>query len=282
MRKLLIFPFTLSIFGFSLFTQNADASDTLNETAKKPGAILLDTPDPKTAAEHNNRGNELGQKKIWPDAIREHELALQMDPKSAVFRDNLSEAHHEYGKWLVSQGSGEEALAQFRLSIVINPANASADADLDAALRTQKHDPSNYDFRHSLAVDADASHHYETSIVEWRKCIALKDSPQAHSKLGSALIKAGKTVEGFKELRTSVSTSWPEGEEKELSETHRQLGDILMEFALKANEQSKSMQRLQNAATEYNRAVTIDPGNRIALNGLLKCKKLGAEPIPEN
>src|SRR5262245_60501006 len=40
--------------------------------------VVLQTPPPRNPLEHNNRGVELGSKGLWPDAIREHEEALNM------------------------------------------------------------------------------------------------------------------------------------------------------------------------------------------------------------
>lgn len=239
--------------------------------------VMLQTPNPTTPVEHNNRGVELGQKGIWPDAIREHEIALQMDPHNTSWRTNLSAAHLEYGKYLAAHGKKFEAGAEYRRAMIIDPANAQADAELDNVLRSLKRNPDEYDYRRSLADDADVSGQYDTSIVEWRKCIKIRNDPYSHSRLGAVLIKAGKTVEGYKELRTAVGMSWPEGQEKELADTHRQLGDILKDFALKAKDRgagSKGMQRLYNAAVEYRRAVTIYPGNGGAIEGLLQCGQM--------
>ncbi len=238
---------------------------------------MLQTPNPQTPVEHNNRGVELGQKGLWPDAIREHELALQMDPHNTQWRTNLSAALLEYGKYLSAHGKKFEGGAMYRKAMIIDPANAQADAELDNILKSLRRNPDDYDYRKSLADDADVSGQYDTSIVEWRKCIKIRNDPYSHARLGAVLIKAGKTVEGYKELRTAVGMSWPEGQEKELADVHRQLGDILKDFALKAKDRgagSKGMQRLYNAAVEYRRAVTIYPGNGGAIEGLLQCGQM--------
>lgn len=43
------------------------------------GGVMLQTPEPNTPIEHNNRAVELGSKGLWPQAIKEHELALASD-----------------------------------------------------------------------------------------------------------------------------------------------------------------------------------------------------------
>ena len=271
-KRYLLVAMSLSLIG-SCINQTAEARSGRGGG----GGVVLQTPNPTTPVEHNNRGVELGQKGIWPDAIREHELALQMDPHSIQWRTNLSAAHLEYGKWLSAHNKKGEACAEFRRAMIIDPANAQADAELDNVLRRLGKDPNSYEYRKGLADDADISGQYDTSIVEWRKCVKMRNDPLSQARLGSVLIKAGKSVEGYKALRNAVFMQWPAGQEKELADTHRQLGDILKEFALKAKDAgkgSKGMQRLYNAAVEYRRAVTIYPANGSAIEGLLQCGQM--------
>ncbi|MBX9689044.1 MAG: tetratricopeptide repeat protein, partial [Candidatus Obscuribacterales bacterium] len=242
------------------------------------GGVFLQTPNPTTPVEHNNRGVELGQKGLWPDAVREHETALQMDPNSTQWRTNLSAAHLEYGKWFAARGKKFEAGAEFRKAMIIDPANAQADAELDKVLKSLGKDPFSYAYRSSIADDADVSGQYDTAIVEWRKCVKMQDDAISHKRLGEVLLKAGKTVDGFKELRSAVGrTDWTPEQKKELSAVHGKLGDILLEFALKAKDAgkgTKGMQRLYNAAQEYRRAVQVYPGNGAAVDGLIKCAQM--------
>ncbi len=272
--KFLLLALSLNLAVSSLcFCQSADSAPR----RRSGGGVILQTPNPQTPVEHNNRGVELGQKGIWPDAIREHEAALTMDKHNVQWRTNLSAAHLEYGKWLSARNKKAEACAEFRRAMIIDPANAQADAELDNVLRKLGKDPISYEYRRSLADDADISGQYDTSIVEWRKCVKMRNDPLSNARLGSVLIKAGKTVEGYKQLRNAVGMQWEQGLEKELADTHRQLADILKEFALKAKDTgrgSKGMQRLYNAATEYRRAATIYPGNGAAIEGLITCGQM--------
>lgn len=243
------------------------------------GGVFLKTPDPVTPVDHNNRGVELGQHGLWPDAIHEHEIALTMDPNNIQWRTNLSAAHLEYGKFLAGKGKKGEACAEFRRAMIIDPANAQADAELDNVLAKLGRNPLDYNYRAGLADDADVAGQYDTAIVEWRRCVKMRDNGSTRAHLGRVLIKAGKAVEGYKELRTSVAANWPSDDEsrRELADTHRQLGDILKEFALKAKDLgkgTKGMQRLANAAIEYRRAVTVYPGNGAAIEGILQCGQM--------
>ena len=272
---MLALSFTLAT---SLLVQSADAS-TRRRSGGGGGGVVLSTPNPTTPVEHNNRGVELGQKGLWPDAIREHETALQMDPNNIQWRTNLSAAHLEYGKFLTARNKKFEACAEFRRAMIIDPANAQADAELDTILNKLGKNPNDYTYRAGLADDADVAGQYDTAIVEWRHCVKMRDNGSTRAHLGRVLIKAGKAVDGYKELRTAVAATWSSDEEsrRELSDTHRQLGDILKEFAMKAKERgagSKGMQRLANAAVEYRRSVQINPANLAAVDGLIQCGQM--------
>ena len=246
------------------------------------GGLYLSTPNPQTPVEHNNRGVELGQKGLWSDAIREHEIALQMDPHNSQWRTNLSAAHLEYGKRLAAAKKDYPACIEFRKAMVTDPANAQADAELENTLRRTgklgRTPEEAYANRAKLAHDAYVSGDWDTAIVEYRHLAKVSDTPNNRAQLGRVFIKAGKTVEGFKELRTAVGRSdWTECEKMELADTHRELGDILKDFALKAKDQGKGqkgMQRLWNAGVEYRRAVTIYPGNLAAVEGLVQCAQM--------
>jgi tetratricopeptide (TPR) repeat protein len=251
------------------------------------GGVILQTPNPQTPVEHNNRGVELGQKGIWADAIREHEIALQMDPYNTQWRTNLSAAHLEYGKFLNARGKKDLAMAEFRKAMIIDPANAAADAELDKVLYGLRRNADDPGYRTRLADDADVAGQYDTAIVEWRKVAKMTDSPSAHARLGYVLLKAGgdaNTVAGYKELRTAVGRNdWAEGQKNELSIAHAKLGEILKDFALKAKDKGlgqKGMQRLYNAAAEYRRAVTLNPNNPDAKLGLIQCAQMAVAIRP--
>lgn len=235
--------------------------------------VMLQTPNPTTPVEHNNRGVELGGKGLWNDAIREHEIAVEMDPYDTRWRTNLSSAHLEYGKHLAARDK-HLAAAEFRRAMFVDPANAAADAELDKLLSSMKFNPMDINYRQRLADDAEVSGQYDTAIVEYRKCMKISGSPSSQAALGRCLLKAGKPVDGYKELRSAVGRSdWEDGKRNELASCHRQLGDILKEFALKAKDTgrgTKGMQRLANAGVEYRRAVMLNPSDGAAIQGFIE------------
>lgn len=252
------------------------------------GGVILQTPNPSNPLEHNNRGVELGSKSLWPDAIREHELAVAGDPNRQEFRTNLSAAHLEYGNYLRQRGRTYDAMVQYRQAMIVDPTNAKADAELDNCLRKLGKEPLDYGTRKRMAEDADISQQWDTAIVEWRKCVKMADTGVNHFELGKVFLKAGKDVEAFREMRKAVSMEWAADEKLELSACHRQLGDILKEYAYKAKEDPKQprgttgLKRLYSAYIEYRRAVLLNPADATSVRGMLECAREGVAVRPNS
>ena len=247
------------------------------------GGVVLQSPNPVTPIDHNNRGVELGSKGLWPDAIREHEVALSMQPGNKEFRTNLSSAQLRYGNVLFRSNKPYEAMKQFRGALFVDPDNLPADEGLDECYRKMSKNPIDIQFRRRMAEDFETSGHFEDAIVEYRKVLKMDDSGKSHSDLGYVLLKADKPVDGFQELRIAVQKNWTNDQKNELAQVHRKLGDILMEYAYKAHDTGRgtiAMKRLLNASTEYRRAVTLNPADAQAVSSFVEVVRQGTALKP--
>ncbi len=270
----------------SLLPQAADgASKRRVRSAGRSGGsgVVLQTPNPVSPIDHNNRGVELGSKSLWADAIREHEIALSMQPGNKDFRTNLSSAQLRYGNVLFKSGKTYEAMKQFRGALFIDPDNLPADDGLDACYRKAGKNPEDLSYRKKCAEDFAVSGHFEDAIVEYRKCVKMNDSGPTHADLGYTLIKADKPVDGFQELKIAVQKTWGNNEKTDLAQVHRQMGDLLKDFAYKAKNSGRGsvgMRRLLNAATEYRRAVTLNPSDGNAISSFIEVVREGCQMKP--
>lgn len=240
------------------------------------GGVVLQTPPPRNPMEHNNRGVELGSKGLWNDAIREHEEALNQDPENATFRMNLSSAHLHYADVLASKKKWYEAINHYREALYADPANMPADSHLDNCLRAIGKNPDEYSVRAALADEADIAGNYPVAIVEYRKCVKMRDNGPSRFRLARVMYKQGKIVEAYEELRTAINKDWGPQEQNELSNCHCLMGDILWDVTLKAKEQGRGplyLKRLSNVGVCYRRAATINPNNADALRGLVNAAK---------
>ena len=241
------------------------------------GGVVLQTPNPTNPMEHNNRGVELGSKGLWPDAIREHEAALNGDPNNNTFRQNLSSAHLRYGDLLAGKHKWYEAIREYREALYCDPNNAPADYNLDNAIKALGKNPTDYKVREAMADDADISGQFPVAIVEFRKCVRMRDNGMSNYRLARALYKQGKTVEAYEQLRTAINKEWKlPDEKKELSTCHQLMGEILWDVTQAAKKDGRGkiyLKRLYNVGTCYRRAVTINKDNSDAVRGLIEAAK---------
>ena len=264
------------VFSLDANNESVRAAAPAKKKSTSTG-VSLSTPEPKTPIEHNNRGCELGMKGMWEAAIKEHEIALNADPENHQFRVNLSSAQMLYARQLAGKGKIYEAMTHYREALYVDPANAEADQALDALVEKTLH-KNDLNTRMHIADDADIAGNYVTAIVEYRKCVMMSDSGAVRARLGRVLLKQGKVVEGYSEIKTAVAKPWPDNEKNDLADCHRQLGEILKEFAFKARDRGdmdRALKRLSNAGIEYRRAVTLNPLNSDAIAGLVEVAREG-------
>jgi tetratricopeptide (TPR) repeat protein len=280
----------LCLVAFFFLTGNllchAAATRTRRTTTSAKSGVILTTPAPRTPLEHNNRGVELGSKGLWPDAIREHQEALNGDPENQTFRTNLSSAELSYARVLARAGKTYDAQIHYREALYADPNNSDADRELDQIIQKTSHkDPSTLALRLNMAEQAETTGNFPVAIVEYRKCVKIADNGPMHARLGMAMLKQHKTVDGYVELTLALSKDWSNVDKKELGDAHRQLADILKEFAYKAKQDGRvqtAILRLDNAAIEYRRAVTLTPDNSDAQRGLIEVAREGVGLNPRS
>ena len=272
--------------SFSLLSATAFIRPcTAVQKARRGGGIYLNTPNPTNPLEHNNRAVELGSKALWQQALEEHKLALEGDPENITFRRNLSAGELRYADSLRAAKNLPAAITHYRRALFADPGNSPADSNLDYCLNALGKNPSDPSYRLSLAKGAEGTpDHFEDAVVEFRKAAKLSDTGINHYLLGQCLIRGGKVVEGYDEMIVALRKDWPKDKEntEALSDCHTVLGDTLKDFAYKAKGyQDKSVftRRLNNAATEYRRAVTVNPSNSNAIRGL---RDVGIEAVAIN
>jgi tetratricopeptide (TPR) repeat protein len=273
MKKPVLF-LCLIPFVFNLPADAAASKRRTSAPAATGGGVMLSTPNPRTPIEHNNRGVELGSKGLWADAVREHQAALNGDPENQTFRINLSSAELSYARSLNRAGKTYEAGIHYREALYADPNNGDAENELDDLIHKTSHkDPTDLKVRLNMGEEAEVSGNFPVAIVEYRKCIKINDNGPNHVRLGSVMEKQGKVVEGFVELTTALKKDWSGADKKELSDCHRLLGEILKNFAevaLNNNKMDTAAKRLNNAAIEYKRALTVLPDSTESQRGLIE------------
>ena len=228
--------------------------------------------------DHNNRGVEYGRRGLWPQAIAEHETALNGDPENPQFKTNLSAALLKYGQVLASKKQYGTAISKLREAMYVDPNNQDAANLLDNCVKATGKNP---DAHMKMGDELEISGNYVEAIAEYRRGVRQEDTGSSYSALGRALMKQGQNspprlVEGFAMMRTAVSKSWEPSQKNDLATTFCQIGNILKEYANTAKERGATdtaLKRLANASTSYRRAVQLNPLNTDAISGLIEVSR---------
>jgi Flp pilus assembly protein TadD len=159
----------LGLLGLLSFSQSRiyrSAETIWRDTIKK---------NPDCAVAHNNLGFCFWQKGDRPNALREVQTALALDPEFPDALNNL-------GNDSLDRGDPDTAISLLSKSVNIEPINASAHFNLGNAF-LQKGD-------------------FDRAIAEYRSALSINPyAAPIHSNLGCVLIKKGNLADGIKELQ---------------------------------------------------------------------------------
>ncbi len=214
--------------------------------------------DPSLASPHVGLAVILVDEHKTDNAVAEYRKAIELDNRAPVpattpdvdvrqrprFEERASEQavwsgiapraipHFGLGYILAGQRKTEEATAEFRKAIEIDPRDADAHYNLGLALADQ--------------------HKAEEAIAEYRKAIEIDPrDAQAHNNLGNALADQHKTEEAIAEYRKAIEI------DPRLAQAHNNLGNALAD-----------QHNAEEAIAEYRKAIEIDPRLAQAHNNL--------------
>ncbi len=172
-------------------------------------------------------------------------------------------AHNNLGIALKAQGKLDEAIAEFREAIRVQPDHAMAHNNLGVALENQgKFDDAIAEYHQAIRLQPDDAkahsnlgwllyaikHDNDDAIAESRAAIRLKpDFAMAHNNLGIALKAQGKLDEAVMEYRTAIGLK----PDDELAwKVNTNLGYVL-----------RVQGKMDEAATAYGEALRLKPDN---------------------
>jgi protein O-mannosyl-transferase len=119
-----------------------------------------------------------------PQAISLYQSAARILPNSTIIRNNLAQAHYDFGISLVKQSLAADSIAQFEAALKLRADDAETHNNLAIALAQTGH-------------AKDAERHF-------RETLRIKpDYADAHLNLGITLANAGRTAEALTELEVA-------------------------------------------------------------------------------
>ncbi len=147
------------------------------------------------------------------EALWSRALACTSDTQGNDFN---SVAHNGLGNALSKKGRKDDAIAQYRKALEINPAYKVAHMNLGIALFDKgekeaaiaeyqaalKLDPDYAEARYNLGVDLSAEGRKEEALAQYRKALEINpDYAEAGYNMGNALLQLGKMEEAIAEYR---------------------------------------------------------------------------------
>ena len=173
--------------------------------------------------------------------------AWYFESSLALFEDAVAHnpdsffTRYSYGSALQQRARREEAMAQYRVALEIDPGGVPAWVEI-GLLHSQRGE-------RALAIEA------------WQRAVARDPlRSRAHWKLGLAWLEEGETERGLGHLERSVEIVTPAPSEWERRRSgYAQLGQILLDRGLHAR-----------ATTNFERSLELDPGHHAARLGLAR------------
>ncbi len=140
-----------------------------------------------------------------PQAISLYESAARILPNASIIRDNLAQAHFDFGMSMMKRGQAIDAISQFEAELRLRPDIPEAHNNLGIALA-------------QTGKPKDAELHL-------REAVRLKpDYADAHLNLGITLANTGRAAEALTELETANRLQPDPALQTEIDNLRRQSG----------------------------------------------------------
>ena len=256
---LLLFPAMLGVLTWRQSHMYRDAETLYRTTiARNPNSWMA----------HNNLAGTLLLKSeaeqdpsLLPEALTEFETSLRLHPGDSPAQYNMARVHVDLGDaWLQKPGGAQQAIAEYRIALQIEPEYAQAHSNLGLVLAQMgrvkeaiteyqtalRINPKLAETRNYLGVALfGVPGRLSDAISEYEAALEIRpDYAEAHANLGIALAQApGKLPQAILEFEEALRL------QPNNAETHNDLGVCLTHTA----------GRLADAVKEFQAALQIQP-----------------------
>jgi tetratricopeptide (TPR) repeat protein len=232
--------------------------------------------DKKEASARFDAGKKFAKDGKLQNAAEEFDQAIEFATDEMQMRQAVADHLTKLSAHNDSRRKREFQTNLLRLAVFFNPLNLGVREKLGQCLKVAGYDPSDAEYRVSLAEQLEGLGSYRLAVAEWYAVIKLRHSYSDHARLAGALSAAGHDREAVSELRRAVASHWPEAVRSARSECHLKLAEI---FYKQSHEFEKSggdatrIALLENGLMDARRAVILNPRNKAATKLFLSVSK---------
>lgn len=134
----------------------------------------------------NNDGVKALNQKDYDTAIEKFKQSLQKSPGYKYAHDNLAIAYNNVG--ISVPDDHEKSLKAFHMSMWLNPANKTTQANLNGAIKFAGKNPKSFEDRVALADQAVKDNDFAAAIVEYTQALSIRDDANVRKKLADVKI----------------------------------------------------------------------------------------------
>lgn len=156
------------------------------------------------------RGDDFANEGKWDEAVIAFTEASQKEPDNVEYnirlimaKERASEYHYQKGSEAVQQDKLEEAVRELQMAVALNPANSSADSELQKAAKTKESR-----MHYELGLELEKQGKYAEAITEFQEAVRI--DPR------NAKAKAAKETAGERQKKALEEQIAKERSEKPL------------------------------------------------------------------
>jgi tetratricopeptide (TPR) repeat protein len=233
----------------------------------------LESSNRKVAESHFNTGKRFAKEAKLENAAEAFDQAIEFATDEMQMRQAVAEQLTKLAEHKGSARKRELRANLLRLAVFFNPLNLGVREQLAQCLKDAGYDPSDAEYRVTVAEQLEGLGSYRLAVAEWLAVIKLRHSYSDHARLAGALSASGHDREAVAELRRSVASHWPEAVRALRSECHLKLAEIFFkqshEFQNCGGDATR-ISLLENASMDARRAVILNPRNKSATKLFLR------------
>jgi tetratricopeptide (TPR) repeat protein len=187
-------------------------------------------------------------------ALYKLQQAHQLTPCSISIRNELIDLYTQ-----CSTSQPDQAKNMLHQALLLDPSNNSVRSQLNTVLKASGIDPTNYDARLTMARDYEQAFQYDDAVCEYGEAWLLKKDLSLIPEINLACKHKAKYAD-VEKWKAALKIANDPGYHNALAQAY------------------EACDQTQNAISEYQATLVLDPSNSVAINNLGKLQSAAAAP----